>query len=139
MLLPLAVVLAAGHDAVFAAVARTATVRFSTFGIASVATLLVTGSINTWYLVGGVTALADTDYGRLLLAKVTLFFGMVAIATVNRLRFTPRLTQIASPFVVQDALNQLRRNALIEVVMGATIIGIVAVLGVTPHGPHQIP
>jgi len=139
MLLPLAVVLAAGRDALSVSVARTTTVRFSTFGIASVGTLLVTGSINTWYLVGGVTTLTDTDYGRLLLAKVTLFFGMVAIATVNRLRFTPRLAQIASTFVVQDALNQLRRNALIEVVMGATIIGIVAVLGVTPHGPHQIP
>jgi copper resistance protein D len=139
MLLPLAVVLAAGRDAASVAVARTTTVRFSTFGIASVGTLLVTGSINTWYLVGGVTALIDTDYGRLLLAKIALFFGMVAIATVNRLRLTPRLAQVVSAFVTQDALNQLRRNALIEVVMGATIIGIVAVLGVTPHGPHQIP
>ena len=43
-LLPLALVLAAaGRDAVSVAIARTATVRFSAFGIASVGTLLVIG------------------------------------------------------------------------------------------------
>ena len=137
-LLPLALVLAAaGHDAVSVTIARTVTVRFSTFGIASVGTLLVTGSINTWYLVGSVLALTDTDYGRLLLSKVALFFGMVAIAAVNRLHFTPRLVQGASAFARQDALRQLRRNTAIEGVVGIIIICIVAVLGVTPHSPHH--
>lgn len=137
-LLPLALVLAAaGHDAVSVTIARTVTVRFSTFGIASVGTLLVTGSINTWYLVGSVLALTDTDYGRLLLSKVVLFFGMVAIAAVNRLHFTPRLAQGASAFATQDVLRQLRRNTAIEGVVGIIIICIVAVLGVTPHGPHH--
>jgi copper resistance protein D len=139
MLLPLALVLAAaaGYDAVSAAIARKVAVRFSTFGIASVGTLLVTGSINTWYLAGSVPALTDTDYGRLLLSKVALFFGMATIAAVNRLHFTPRLVQGASAFATQDALRQLRRNTVIEVVIGIIIICIVAVLGVTPHGsPH---
>jgi copper resistance protein D len=137
-LLPLALVLAAaGRDAASVAIARTASVRFSTFGIASVSTLLVTGSINTWYLVGSFAALTDTDYGRLLLIKVVLFFGMVAIAAVNRLHFTPRLAQVANAFTTQDALRQLRRNSLIELVIGTIIIGIVAVLGVTPHGSHH--
>jgi copper resistance protein D len=137
-LLPLALVLAAaGHDAMSVTIARTVTVRFSTFGIASVGTLLVTGSINTWYLVGSVLALTDTDYGRLLLSKVALFFGMVAIAAVNRLHFTPKLVQVASAFATQDVLRQLRRNTAIEGVVGIIIICIVAVLGVTPHGPHH--
>jgi copper resistance protein D len=137
-LLPLALVLAAaGRDAASVAIARAATVRFSTFGIASVGILLVTGSINAWYLVGSSAALTDTDYGRLLLIKVALFFGMVAIAAVNRLHFTPRLAQLASALGTQDALHQLRRNSLIELVIGTIIIGIVAVLGVTPHGPHH--
>jgi putative copper resistance protein D len=137
-LLPLALVLAAaGCDAVSVAIARTATVRFSAFGIASVGTLLVMGSINTWYLVGSFAALTDTDYGRLLLIKVALFFGMVAIAAVNRLHFTPRLAQVANAFATQDALRQLRRNSVTELVIGTIIIGIVAVLGVTPHGSHH--
>ena len=137
-LLPLALVLAAaGRDAVSVAIARTAAVRFSAFGIASVGTLLVMGSINTWYLLGSFAALTDTDYGRLLLIKVALFFGMVAIAAVNRLHFTPRLAQVANASATQDALRQLRRNSLIELVIGTIIIGIVAVLGVTPHGSHH--
>jgi putative copper resistance protein D len=37
--------------------ARTLTVRFSTLGVVSVGTLLVTGTINTWYLVGSILAL----------------------------------------------------------------------------------
>ena len=138
MLLPLALVLAAaGRDPAFVTVARTTTVRFSTFGIGSVATLLVTGSINTWYLVGSATVLTDTYYGRLLLTKVALFFGMAAIAAVNRLHFTPRLVQVGSGFAAQDALRRLRRNTSLEVVMGIIIICIVAVLGVTPHGLHH--
>ena len=137
-LLPLTLVLAAaGRDAASVAIARTATVRFSAFGIASVGTLLVMGSINTWYLVGSFAALTDTDYGRLLLIKVALFFGMVAIAAVNRLHFTPQLAQVANAFATQDALRQLRRNSVIELVIGTIIIGIVAVLGVTPHGSHH--
>jgi copper resistance protein D len=121
MLLPLALVLAAaGRDAGSVGIARTATVRFSTLGIASVGTLLVTGSINAWYLVGSFLALTDTDYGRLLLTKIGLFFVMVAIATVNRLHYTPRLVQFASAFAMRDALRQLRRNTWIEVLLGIT-------------------
>jgi putative copper resistance protein D len=134
-LLPLVLMLgAAGPDARSIAIARTATVRFSTFGIVSVATLLVTGTINAWYLVGSVPALIETDYGLLLLIKVVLFLGMVAIAAVNRLRLTPRLVQDATAIATRDALRQLCRNTAIEVVVGAVIIAIVGILGVTPHG-----
>jgi len=92
-LVPLALLLsAAGQDSSIA-IARTATLRFSTLGIASVGTLLVSGIINSWYLVGSIPALLGADYGRLLLAKIALFFGMVAIAAVNRLRLTPRIAQ----------------------------------------------
>jgi copper resistance protein D len=137
-LLPLALLLAAaGHEAASVAIVRTATVRFSAFGIASVATLLVSGSINTWYLAGSIPALTETDYGRLLLIKIALFLGMVAIAAANRLRLTPRLVRDANATARQNALRQLRRNTVIEVVIGAIIIAIVAVLGTTPPGLHQ--
>jgi copper resistance protein D len=139
-LVPLALLLAgAGHEATSIAIAQTATVKFSTLGIAGVATLLVTGSINTWYLAGSIAALTETDYGRLLSIKVALFLAMVAIAAVNRLRLTPRLVLEAIPTTGRHALWQLRRNAVIEVVIGAIIIAIVAVLGMTPPGLHQIP
>jgi putative copper resistance protein D len=133
MLVPLVLLLAAaGGDAASVAVARIATMRFSNIGIISVGTLLLTGSVNTWYLAGSIPALTQTDYGRLLLTKVALFLTMVAIAAVNRLRLTPQLVQNVS--AAADPLRQLRRNTMIEVAIGAIVIAIVAVLGVTVPG-----
>jgi putative copper resistance protein D len=137
-LLPLALLLSAARgDAASAAVARTATLRFSSFGIASVGTILLTGIINTWYLVGGIPALTGTDYGRLLLIKIALFVAIIAIAAVNRVWLTPRLVHGAGVSVVHDAWRQLRRNTVIEAAAGAIIIAIVAVLGVTPPAVHE--
>ena len=134
-LLPLAVLLTtAGGDAASVAAARLATMRFSNLGVASVAALLVTGSINTWYLAGSIAALTKTDYGHLLLSKVALFLIMVAIAAINRLVLTPRLVHDASAAATAAALRQLRRNTVIEVVIGAAIIAVVAALGTNPPG-----
>jgi copper resistance protein D len=138
-LLPLALLLAAaGDDAASVAVARIATIRFSTFGIGSVATLLITGTINAWYLAGSVAAMTETEYGRLLLLKIALFLIMVTIAAINRLWLTPRLTQGANSTSAIDALRSLRRNTSLEVAIGAVIIAVVAVLGTNPPGFEAI-
>jgi putative copper resistance protein D len=108
--------------------------RFSTLGIVSVGVLVATGIINSWVLVGSVPALVGTDYGRLLLVKVALFFVMMAIAGVNRLRLTPRLVQAPSAAVAENALRQLQRNSLVEAAVGAIIVFIVGVLGTLPPG-----
>jgi copper resistance protein D len=136
-LIPLALLLkAAGRDGGSLAIARMATRRFSTLGLASVATLLVTGSINTWYLAGSIPALTDTDYGRLLLAKIALFFVMVAIAAINRLRLTPRIEQDIDIPIARQAVRQLERNAVLETAAGTTVLIIVAMLGTLPPGSH---
>jgi putative copper resistance protein D len=135
-LLPLALLLGpAGEDKASIAIARAAVLRFSTLGLVSVGTLLVTGIVNTWYLAGSVAALTGTYYGQLLLAKIALFAAMVAVAAVNRLRFTPRLLD-ASMIATQGAIFQLRRNAIVEALAGAAIICIVAVLGTEPPASH---
>jgi copper resistance protein D len=119
------------------AIGRDAVLRFSTLGIVSVGTLTATGVVNGWMLVGSVTALTDTDYGRLLMVKIGLFFVMLSIAAVNRFRLTPRLTQKPSATSSHEALRQIERNSLIEASVGAIIIGIVAVLGTLPPGAEQ--
>ncbi len=126
----------AGEDSGSLAIARTATERFSTLGIVSVATLLLTGVVNSWYLVGSVSALTGTGYGRLLLFKLALFAAMVGIAAANWSRLTPRLVQNADPTGAQRARRQLRRNAAVEAALGAAIIAIVAVLGTLPPASH---
>jgi putative copper resistance protein D len=136
-LVPLALLLSmTGEDADALAVARVATLRFSTLGIASVATILFTGLVNSWYLVGSISALNESEYGRLLSIKIALFVTMVGIAAWNWSRLTPRLVQTTDQATAQKARRQLRRNAAIEVFIGAGIICIVAVLGILPPASH---
>jgi putative copper resistance protein D len=130
----LALLLAAAEgNAASVAMMRAATLRFSTLGIVSVGTLLATGIVNTWYLVGSVPALSGTPYGRLLIVKVAMFFGMLALATVNRFRLTP---QMAWDKTAAAALRQLRRNAVLESLLGAGIVLIVAIMGTLPPASH---
>ena len=131
-LVPLAVLLGTAGQQTALAVARAATLRFSTLGIVAVGTLLLTGIVNTWYLAGSIEALTGTYYGQLLLAKIAVFFVMVAIAAVNRQWLAPRLMQGTST----RAISQLRRNATIEALAGAAIICIVAVLGTKAPASH---
>ena len=155
-LLPLALLLtAARREEISLALAREATLRFSTLGLISVGVLIGTGSVNGWILTGSVPALIGTDYGRLLLAKVALFLAMVAIAAINRLRLTPRLALTVSsprcgeallhersangaPAAARRALRALARNSVTEAMLGLAILVIVGALGTTPPGLHVL-
>ena len=122
-----------GSDARGLAVSRDATRRFSLLGVTCVGTLIITGIINSWFLVGGFPGLFGTPYGQLLLLKLALFLAMVTIAAVNRQRLTPRL---AVQPAATAALRSLQRNALGETMLGLAILGIVGALGTTPPGAH---
>jgi len=139
-LLPLAVMLGAmarSSDQTSAGVAREAVLRFSTLGIAGVGTLVATGIVNSWMLVGSVAALVGTNYGRLLLVKIALFLCMLTIAGVNRVILTPDLLG-ASPGGMQLPLRQLRNNSLIEAALGAVIVIVVGMLGALPPGIQEL-
>jgi putative copper export protein/mono/diheme cytochrome c family protein len=118
-------------------VAADITRRFSTLGLISVGTLLITGVINTWFLAGDIPALVGTDYGRLLLIKIALFAAMVGVASVNRQRLTPRLTLGSDR--ARAALLQLARNSVIETGLGLIILVIVGRLGAIPPALHLEP
>jgi copper resistance protein D len=120
------------------ALAVSATQRFSVLGMVSVSALVMTGLINAWYLVGSVPALLGTEYGRLLLWKLLIFVMMLALAAINRLRLTPRLT-MATTIVTpsRNALARLRRNTLLELAGGVAVVGIVAVLGLATPAVHM--
>jgi len=80
-----------------------------------------------------VRALTESDYGKLLLAKVALFLGMVALATINRFWLTPALAAGPEQGPTQNALRQLRRNRDRDCRRRGHL-AIVAVLGVPPPG-----
>jgi copper resistance protein D len=112
-------------------VARAATLRFSNLGVITVGTLFATGTLNAYFLLGSVSALVGTEYGHVLLLKIGLFIALVAIAAINRLRLTPRLSQESAKAEETHrlAVDRLVRNSLLELVIGLVIIALVGALG----------
>ncbi|WP_423200012.1 MULTISPECIES: copper homeostasis membrane protein CopD [unclassified Cupriavidus] len=110
--------------------ARTAE-RFATPGTMMVATLVVTGGANYWFIAGmpSISAMA-TPYGKLLLVKLTLFALMLGMAATNRYRLTPKLVAAVQTGNTQDASRALRRSLLCEMATATAVLMTVAVLGV---------
>jgi copper resistance protein D len=109
--------------------------RFSTLGIASVATLILSGGVNAWILVGSFRGLVVTGYGQLLMLKLAAFAVMLVLAAVNRFVLTPQLA-LPSDDARQDGLRALSRNTGIEIVLGLSIFALVGVLGTLHPAAH---
>jgi copper resistance protein D len=101
--------------------------RFSLLGIVAVTTLVLSGVINAWIILGTWQALFATAYGQLLLVKIAVVVAMVAFAGVNRLWLTPKLAATAA--ADRGASVQLARNSAIEIVLGLAVFAIVGALG----------
>jgi copper resistance protein D len=140
-LVSLALLLSAArrHQAfAWASLARDAAQRFSTLGIVSVATLLLTGIISAWILVGSFQALLVTEYGLLLMLKIVVFAIMLVFAVVNRFWLTPQLALSSGNEAQLPALRQLTRNSVIEIALGFTIFAIVGALGTLHPAIHGL-
>ena len=111
-------------------VAKTVT-RFGNAAAGCVIALVMTGIVNACYLLPDWRSLVETPYGRLLLLKICAFLVMLAIAGVNRKRLTPALNRGNDPASTTGAARSLRTNVLLEQVLGALVILLVAALGVS--------
>ncbi|MGH9024505.1 MAG: FixH family protein [Acidimicrobiia bacterium] len=63
---------------------RVAVPRYSLAALYAVSALVITGSFQAWRQVGGLEALRDTDYGRLLVIKLVAFAALLVAATFSR-------------------------------------------------------
>jgi putative copper resistance protein D len=84
-LVPLAILVEAarrGDRPIWTGAARKAAWSFSSLALCCVGTLVVTGMVNSWLLVGSVPALLGTPYGRTLLLKIALFLAAIVIGSV---------------------------------------------------------
>jgi copper resistance protein D len=139
-LIPLIFVLRQACRPEWLPIAQQATLRFSTLGLVTVATLIATGLVNSWYLVGNFPAVVGTPYGRLLLVKLALFAAMLSLAAVNRMRLTPRL--LATPSGrpgMPEPLRRLWRNATCETGLGLLVLLAVGALVHLTPGLHDQP
>jgi putative copper resistance protein D len=92
-----------------AAPAQNLAQAYSPLGIACVATLIITGAINYWFLIGRPAALITSAYGLTVSVKTLLLLALLTLATLNRTRLTPNL-----PTTTQKLL----RNITAEITLG---------------------
>lgn len=101
--------------------------RFSLMGTLIVATLAISGAVNSVMIVGLTSppALMQGRYGLLLGGKLALFGLMLGLAALNRWRLTPALESGGSP----PAIARLRLSLLIETGAAIAILFLVGWLG----------
>jgi copper resistance protein D len=104
--------------------------RFSGMGYVAVATLILSGLVNSWFLVGSVSSLLTTQYGQILLGKLALFSAMLALAAANRFWLVPRMIETrADAGELAVWLGRLRYHVLGEQFLGLMVLLAVSILG----------
>jgi putative copper export protein/mono/diheme cytochrome c family protein len=111
--------------------------RFSRAALTIVLVLIATGSWSTWLQVGSVPALLGTSHGRLLLAKLSVFAGMLVLALLNR-RLIPRLSGEAAT-IGRPAMRRLSGLVTGEAALAVVVVALVAAMSVTPPARHSEP
>lgn len=109
--------------------------RFSGIGSVTVALIVLSGLVNSWFLVGPqmVFDLWTMAYGQVLLLKLLAFGGMLGLAAANRYRLTPALGRALETGASRAAaLAALRRSLIIETLTAFVVLGLVAWLGTLP-------
>jgi putative copper resistance protein D len=103
---------------------------FGIVGTVIVLSLIATGIVNYWMIVGATWhGLLSTHYGVLLLVKLALFGAMLGLAAANRYRLSPFLKREKQAGNYRVAMAVLRKSLLAETACAFLILGAVAWLG----------
>jgi len=106
--------------------------RFSRVATIAVMVLLLTGIVQSIFLVESFSALVDTAYGRLVLVKIALFTALMALGAYNQRRSLPRLRQLADGAEEPGRGGALLRRAVaFEVGFALVVLGVTSALVVT--------
>lgn len=101
--------------------------RFSALAVPLVALLVLSGAVLAVVQVRHPSALLDTDYGRLLIAKLAAVALLLLLAALNRARLTPAIARGAP-----SAPTRFRRSVAAEIVLGLLILGLASGFRLTP-------
>ena len=105
---------------------------FAGVGTASVAVLVLSGLVNSWFLVGPdrLSDLLTTPYGLLLTGKLVIFALMLVLAAANRFHLTPDLARVLDdPEDLRVAVGRLKRSLIMETLLALALLVLVAVMG----------
>jgi copper transport protein len=111
--------------------------RFSRVALPAVGIVVLSGALQAWRQLRTWSALWDTDYGHLLLAKVLVVVSIVIVASATRdilrSRFDPGASTGVEAALDADtvAVAQLRAAILVEVLLAGVVLAITAALVVS--------
>ncbi len=97
--------------------------KFGQVASVTVPLLIVAGGYMGYVLIGSISELIWSDYGRALMLKMVLVAVLLALAAANKLRFMPGLSRGE-----QKAADHLTRSIAFEWVIVVLILGTTAVL-----------
>ena len=111
--------------------------RFSIAFVVAVGLVIITGPTLMWFLESDVTLIAESTYGKLIMAKIAIAAVMVGIGGFSQLlqKSVERSVGTRSFFIHR----RLRRSLKVDVALGVLLLGAVALLanGTLPAGEIQ--
>ena len=133
---------------------------FSRVAFGSVLVLAVTGTYAAWRGVGTVHAVFSTTYGLLVMVKIVLFIGVLALGYASRSAVQRRFVRVPVAYAMSNtaldeqaaddvadppdggltatATERLRRSVLVEIVLAIGVLVATAVLVAQPRGKEAI-
>lgn len=121
-----------------------AVARFSPFALASVAALVVSGTLQTVVHLSAVSELWESAFGRAVAIKIALLLLLIALGAHNRQRSRPRLAELARTGAAPGGAGVVLRRALrAEVALLVAVLGVSAALvtyappATTAAGPYS--
>lgn len=113
------------------ALAHRALVGFGTVGTICVALIILTGLVNSWFLVGleNLPSLVTSLYGRLLILKLLLFAMMLGLAGLNRFQLTPAIGTSLGHGDAALSMRSIRRSVAFETGLAIAVLVLVAWIG----------
>jgi putative copper export protein len=114
-------------------------VRFSRLALASVIVIIGTGLYQSWIHLGSFATVLKTDYGVVLVIKLTLFLAMLSWGAVNLFSTKPLFRHFAGRDEDARSLRDLAsRRVALESCIGVLIFGATGLLTVLPPGVHAL-
>lgn len=118
---------------------------FSRVAMGAVAVLVASGTYAALRGVGTVDAVFTTAYGWLVVGKVVLLLGILAVASLSRQLVRRRAVAYAMTDAVLDepavddiATERLRRGVFVEALAGLVVLALTAVLVAEPRGKEAL-
>ena len=100
---------------------------FGDWAVFMVAVLIIAGGFMLLDLFGSIDEIFSTDYGTVVLVKLSLVIAILGIAVINRIRLTPNI-------VSQKGVGQFRNSLKIEIFVALLILSVTTYLS-TAVGP----